>query len=863
MYSPTDIRHWLIVILITLSFENQPLGDILKKIGKENNISFAYSNDIAKLNVSGTYTKKQLGNVLDDLATQTNLEYKIIGRQIVFKKKGDQRPKQNIRGEVYDEHSHFGLPGATIKVIGSDPLIGAATATDGTFLLENLPIGRYNIEISFIGYQSRIEEVVVSAGKEVNVSIGLIEEINKLQEIVVSAYENKVVPTNQMAVVSARSISVEETQRFAGSLSDPARMALSYAGVTSSNGYTNEIIVRGNSPHGLLWRLEGIEVPNPNHYAVEGSSGGFINILNSNNMARSDFFVSAFPAEFGNATSGIFDLRMRKGNADEKEHSLEVASLGLRASTEGPIGKTRGSYLVNYRYSTLGLLGNFLKSYDFPVFQDITFKLNLPTINKGTFSVFGIGGTGKWDQESSVGYFDANQEVVRKTWHDVQHYDLGILGVNHTYSFKNKKTYLETVAALSATQNRPSSSDFNYDIMEPYLEERGKYINSAYRLTSTLNHKFNASNLITTGLKFNYLKYNLRSENGLPDGTITRTLEKSGDANLAQGFVSWQLRPSDDWVINSGLHVTYFSLSQQLLPEPRLGIEHHLNARQSLSFGAGLHSRHESVATYYGESIQNGEITYPNQHLKLSRAAHFVVGYNIAFTDNLHLKAETYWQHQFSIPVENDPQSSYSSINNDISFTTQELVNKGIGKNYGIELTLEKNYANQFYFLITGSLFDAKYKALDGIWRNTRYNTGYAINLIGGKEFDLGRKKEKNRALGINLRGALTGGKRVTPIDLDQSIANGYQTELPELAYSKQLSDYYRLDFSIYYKWERAKTSHQLKVDILNLLEQNVYGIRYVQAKPNQPASIQEYSFNEEDEVQSNTFPIFSYKVNF
>ncbi len=850
--------------VITLSFKDAELQQVFKWIEKEYGASFAYSSEIGKLKVSVSFTKQRFFDAMKKIAEPNGLEFSVIGDQIVFSIKPKPQPRQKIKGEVYDEHARSGLPGATIKILNFEPLTGTVTDDNGLFVLSDLPLGRYSIEISFVGYQTRIEEsIVLGAGKEVNLSIGMIEDINKLEEVVISGYKNRVVPTNQMAVVSARSISTEETERFAGSLSDPARMALSYAGVTSSNGYTNEIIVRGNSPRGLLWRLEGIEIPNPNHYGVEGSSGGFINILNSSNMARSDFFVSAFPSEFGNASSGIFDLRMRKGNADKREYSLEAATLGLRASAEGPIGNNNGSYILNYRYSLLGLLSNFSDNYDLPNFQDATFKINLPTKRNGTFSLFGLAGTGRWNEESGVAYRDATQQIVEESWTDVQHYDLAIAGATHSMSFKNNKTFLENVIALSATQNRPSSSEFNYDIMKPFLKEEGKYVNSGYRLASSLNHKFNAAHVMTAGLKLNYLTYNLEADEGLPTGSVSRVLDKRGEAFLTQGFLSWQWRPSNNWVINGGGHATHFSLNNQLLIEPRFGVEYSLSDLQTISVGMGLHSRHESIATYFGEGVRDGQVVYPNQHLKLARSAHWVLGYNLSFSNHLHVKAEAYYQQQFDVPVEDDPASSYSSINHDVSFTTRQLVNKGVGRNYGIELTLEKNYSNDFYLLTTGSLFDATYKALDGIWRNTRYNVSYAANLIGGKEFRLRKNTSSERGLGLNLRGAFTGGKRVTPIDLQQSIEAGYGVEIEEEAYSKQLSDYYRLDFSVYYKWERKKASHQLKFDVLNLLEQNIYGIRFVQAKLGNPPKIQEYSFNEQDEERSNVFPVFNYKVSF
>jgi hypothetical protein len=849
---------------ITLEFEKKNIYEVLELIADKYDIAFAFARNLSNAKFSGKFENEPLTFVLDYLNEKTGSKYRIIQDQVTLFKGEDLELKtQNIKGVVYDFHSKVPLPGATILILDSNPQLGSITSNDGLFIIKDLHIGRYSLEVRFQGYQTRIiADQVLGAGKEIDLSIGLIEDVNQLSEVVVSGYKNQVVPINQMAVVSARSISAEETQRFAGSLSDPSRMALSYAGVNSSNGYSNEIIVRGNSPKGLLWMLEGIEIPNPNHYAVEGSSGGLINILNSNNMARSDFFVSAFPAEYGNANAGIFDLRMRNGNSDRKEHMVEASLLGLRASTEGPIGQNNGSYLVNYRYSTLGLVGNFAPNYDFPIFQDATFKFKLPTKSSGIFSIFGLGGLGKWDQESSVEFKDDNDIIISKSWHDIQKYDLGILGTSHAITLKNNKTYIETVLSLSSTQNRPSESDFDYQRFDTYLSEQGKYTNMAHRLASTINHKINASHLITTGLKANYLIYNLTQDSGLPNGQVKRELENNGSASLLQTFLSWQFKPSNNWVFNTGAHLTYFSLNDQVIVEPRFGIEHTLANNHTLSIGLGLHSRHESIATYFGENVSGNQVLYPNANLKLSRAAHFVFAYNATLAKNFHLKTEIYYQSLYDIPVENSINSSYSSINNDVSFTTRDLVNEGEGKNYGLELTLEKNFSNQYYFLVTGSLFDSKYKALDGIWRNSRYNTNYGFNLLGGKEFSIG-KSEKNGTLGINLRGAITGGKRVTPIDLAASIAQGYAFEIESQAYSKKLSDYYRLDFSLYYKWETKNASHQIKLDILNLIEQNVYGIRYVPEKYGNPAKIKEYSFNEDDDVVSNIFPIIGYTIKF
>jgi hypothetical protein len=781
----------------------------------------------------------------------------------------NKKPLQNIRGLIFDAQTKSPLQGATIKVTGVDSAKGTTSDVEGKFILEGLPVGRYTLKFSHVGYQTTMmDNILLGAGKESVIDVGLPEDVSVMKAIVISAYKNNVLPTNKMATVSARSISTDETKRYAGSLSDPSRMALSYAGVANGNGYNNGIVIRGNSPKGLLWRLEGIEIPNPNHLAVEGSSSGLINILNSNNMARSDFFISAFPAEYGNAYSGIFDLKMRNGNTNKREHSFEAGIMGLSLSTEGPVNKkNKSSYLLNYRYSTFGLLTKLGSALAGPDFQDLTFKIKLPTKRAGTFSIFGLGGLGKWVEDEEVDFEDSITHNRRTyTAKNLQHYDVGIIGISNKLSL-NDKTFIETVIAASAGQNRPTNSGFNYDssafdIVKPYIKERGKYLNSSYRLSSSLTHKINVKQTLNAGVKLNYLNFSLKSESGLPNGVLTKNLEKKGAASLSQAFIAWQIKTANRWVMNTGIHFTHFSLGKQFLAEPRFGIKKEFNEKRSLSFGAGLHSRHEHLSAYYGELENNGMIIQPNKNLKLNRAAHFVLGYDETLSKNLHLKIEMYYQHLYDIPVEDSINSTYSAVNEDVSFTPKKLTNKGFGRNYGAEVTIEKHYAKQYYYLLTASIFDSKNKTLDNKWRDTRYNINYVVNLVGGKEFTVGRAT-KNKVIGFNVRGSVTGGKRATPVDLQKSIAAGYEVQIKELAYSKQLKDYYRLDFSTYYKWERKKTSHEIKIDILNLVEQNVIGIRYVPSKYGAPAYVKEYSFNEDDEASSNLLPIVSYRINF
>jgi len=265
---------------------------------------------------------------------------------------------QTIRGRVIDIDSKAPLVGAVLFIEGADPMIGSITDAEGYFQFPDLPIGRYTVGVSCIGYENKsLPNQLLGAGKEVVIDIEMSESLKEIDEVVITARKNKGEPINDMSTVSARSITVEETQRFAGSFNDPSRLVSSYSGVMSDPSGNNDIIIRGNSPRGLQWRLEGVDVPNPNHFANEGATGGPISILNNTTLDECDFFSGAFPADYGDAYSGVFDVHLRKGNNKEREFTAQVGVIGMDVTAEGPfISQSLASYIINYRYSSLDLL---------------------------------------------------------------------------------------------------------------------------------------------------------------------------------------------------------------------------------------------------------------------------------------------------------------------------------------------------------------------------------------------------------------------------------------------------------------------------------------------------------------------------
>ncbi len=353
--------------------------------------------------------------------------------------------------------------------------------------------------------------MAVDAGKELVLTVALEEAIGQLTEVTVKPTVEKDNPLNEMATVSARTFSVEETQRFAAAVNDPARMATAYAGVVGASDGNNTIVIRGNTPNGLLWRMEGVEIPNPNHFANVGTASGGISILSAQPLANSDFMTGAFPAEYGNALSGVFDLRLRRGNNQRAEHTIQAGVLGVDVSGEGPFSKSyKGSYLFNYRYSTLGLLSRLGLDIGPGVttFQDFSATIYLPTNRAGTCTIFGFGGLSS-----------QNVQAMRDsaTWTtNYDRYDerfsanTGAVGLTHSVNM-GRRAFLKTVVSASGYQNK-YRGDYLTETYTPEARYREQYTIPKSIISSTLTYKFNARHTLRAGVIGAQIGYTLLRE---------------------------------------------------------------------------------------------------------------------------------------------------------------------------------------------------------------------------------------------------------------------------------------------------------------------------------------------------------------
>lgn len=751
---------------------------------------------------------------------------------------------QTVRGKIIDQEAQSPLPGANVLVLGTDPLLGSSTEADGSFRIERVPVGRHTLKISCVGYEdAQVPEFTVGSGKEVVLTIRLTESLIQMDELVVTAESEKGKPNNELAFISARSFTVEETKRYAASINDPARMALSFAGVASTDDGSNNIVIRGNSPRGVLWRLEGIEVPNPNHFGEEGASGGGVSMLSVNALDNSDFYTGAFPAEYGNAASGVFDIKLRKGNSEQREYALQTGLLGIDFAAEGPFSPNqRASYLVNYRYSTLGILGALgidVVGDAVPNFQDLTFKVHVPTLRAGSFSIWGLGGLSRQATKD-----EGDQESFR--------YDMGTSGLSHVYFF-GSNTYAETTLSYAKTVNsfldREPANRYVYD---------EKFTNNSLRGSWLLNHKFNARHTVRTGLIVSRLSFDLFSQTAEND-TAVIDVDARGATYLLQSYGQWKWRINEQFTLNAGLHHMHFALNGNASLEPRAGLRWELTARQALNLGFGIHSRLDPLVNYFASFVPDGSAlpVQPNRQLELTKARHYVIGYENRLREDLHLKVEAYYQQLYDVPIgfaggHDAPwYSTFSMINYEGGIVSVPLRNNGIGQNRGVELTLEKFFTKQYYFMLTGSLFKSGYTPLDGKEYSTRFNGNHVLNLLGGKEFQLGGSSSK--VLAINLRALWAGGNRYTPVDLAASRRSGDAVYQWNRRYAGQVKDYLRADVRVSFRRNRARYTSTISLDIQNVTNrQNVFS--------------QYYSNTAQDVVSSyqiGLVPVLNYRVEF
>ena len=766
---------------------------------------------------------------------------------------------QVVRGTLTQQATGQPLAGVTISVLGLPSPLSTESDAAGRFRLEAVPVGRHTLTLVKAGFVDyTIPDLVVGGGKEVVLDLELEEVIYETAPVEINAGTSR-----DLRRVSTRVFTVEESKRFAAVYFDPARLAASFPGVIQANDQANNLIVRGNSPNGIAWRMEGVDIVNPNHLTNAGTfsdrlsqSGGGTIILSTQLLTNSSLSTGAFAPEYGNALAGVFDIHLRRGNNEHYEFTGQAGLIGVDLSAEGPLARSQGgAFVANYRYSTVGLLGLLGISFggEDITYQDLAFNLSLPTRKAGTFTLFGMGGI---SHNLFTGPREDSLRSEAKDRYDIAFRSrMGAAGMTHKIAL-GSRTSLRSVLAVSGIRST-RFGDIITDTGDLRRVEEDTLIQTRVSFHTALTHRFSARSHVTVGTYISQLGFQLgaaRRHPFQPAADLVPLNQADGGYYLFQPYANWRYQLASGLELNAGLHSMLFSLNDSRVLEPRFSLNWQPQPRHSLRLAYGLHSQLQLPGTYFSTvSDLEGQVRTPNAQLGFSRAHHIVLSYNYLLADNLHLRLEPYYQHLFDIPVVPDPSRPVSVLNLLEGYVTDSLVNAGTGRNYGLDFSLEKYLSQRYYYLISGSLYESRFTAMDGVERDTRFNGNYLLSLTTGREWERLTRRGKNKVFGINIRGIYQGGFRAMPIDVAAS-EQAFTTVFDESqGFTERFPDYFRADLRLVFKRYTQRYTRTFSLDIQNVANtQNV--------------AFQTYDFVAGAVVtryQLGAIPLLSYRIEF
>jgi len=727
---------------------------------------------------------------------------------------------QNVRGNIKENFTEQPIEGVIVKLLKDNQTYKETLSDkDGKFIFSEVELGHYDILFTHVNYKSFIQpSILVSVSKETVLNISMESRNVQLDEVEVNPDKERGVPNNEMANSSVFSITPRDARRIAGGLDDPIRVSGTLPGVTSASGFSSNFVsIRGNSPRGLKYNMEGVELPNPTHFARIGSSGGTFTIFSMQLLDKSDFYTGAFSAQFGDALGGVFDVKFKKGNAKQHEMTFQIGSLGVEFGSEGPLSKkNNSSYVFNYRYATVGLgrIGN----PSTPTYQDFSFNIDIPLAKSNAkLQFFGISGIS-----------DRTRKAIADSSLWVESLDrtkLYIASTTATFGsvykkYINPKTIFKATLLGSYTK-QADNKEYTQDDFTILQKKINQYESIPLSGALSLKHKFGLKHSNVTGLSFNSTSHKWLAEKySFTQAKQIVLMNGTGRSNLLKAYTQSKFSLTEKMNILAGVHFLYYDVTNQNTVEPRLSFNYQLNNRHSLSLSAGMHSQVENYATYlYEQTDLNGQITHPNQNLKLAKSRHYILGYKGKVFTNHRLRIEAYYQELYDVPVDT---GTFSTINISELADLRALTNNGTGRNYGIDIGFERYTDNGLYYIFNSSFWRSLYTAGDGIERSTAFDNNFNMRFIIGKEYKLRASTSKKgidkyRSFSWNSNFNILGGQTYTPLNLVTSKIEQETIYNESLAFSQKGKTLLFLDFNFSYTINKKSRKTVWAIQIKNL----------------------------------------------
>ncbi len=745
----------------------------------------------------------------------------VVGLFIAFSWGWAQNVVSTIQGKVVDSQTQAPIGGVFISVYVHDSLFRSALSdTTGFFKIDSIPVGYVRLKAQAAGYEDLITPLMfLHSGKALEVLLPLEEKVVDLEEVVIQGEVYQ-----EVDAVSAQRLSSEQLMRQAGGFGDVARIALSLPGVNLSSDSRNDIIIRGNSPLGVLWRLEGFNIPPPQHFNTLGTTGGAVSILNANLLQQATLYTGAWPALYNNATAGVFDLVLREGNNQKHEFLAASGFNGFEIDAEGPLWNSYSTFLAAYRYSTLALFKKIGLDFNLgatPEYQDLTFKIAAHNRkNPNTWTLFGIAGNSQiqliYEQKDTndMSFVDIPSNTYYKG-------ALAILGTKYTL-FHNSNWRSEVGVLWSLAQNSVKVDSVHpitlvakpaYGMLVQNQQWEGMYRTFI---------KWRKKHFFALGFYWDYFLFNMQDSVSL-DNRFVRNYDVQQGSSLLQGYAQWEYKFSSRVKMQLGVSGLYFDFAKDYSVDVRWSLYYRWKPRHSFRLGLGKHAQIQPVSLYFRESrLPDGTKRRTNERLKMTQSLHGVLAYTWQWAPLWRLHVEVYYQYLYRVPVEQRP-SPYSALNEGATFVppmTDSLVNKGIGYNYGVDLLVERSMEKGFYFQWALSLFRSLYEGSDGVLRPTAFSGDFLTRLTAGKIF-------RQRWV-VDARWLFGGNRRYIPIDLTQSRLKGEEVLDWNQAYQKRYPNYFRIDLRLAYRQQHKNYFYEAGINLQNLTNhKNVFQYRY------------------------------------
>ena len=763
---------------------------------------------------------------------------------------------QTVRGTIKESFTERVIEGVVVKLLTENSVYKEAISdARGNFTFSDVQLGFYDIQFTHIGYKSFIQpSISVTVSKETVLNIVMESTGKNLDEVEVNPNKERGIPNNEMANSSVFSIHPNDARRIAGGLDDPIRVAGTLPGVTAATSFSaNFVSIRGNSPRSLKYQMEGVELPNPTHFARIGGSGGTFTIFSMQLMDKSDFYTGAFSAQFGDALGGVFDVKFKKGNSNQHEMTFQIGSLGAEFGSEGPLSKkNNSSYVLNYRYATvaLGRIGNPSS----PTYQDLSFNIDIPLAkSKGKLQFFAIAGTSDRTRSALQDSSEWKESLDRTTLYLAS--TTATMGAVYKKYIGTKSVFKATAAGSYSKQT--DNKNYLQDDFSIIRQKINEYSSIPITGALSLKHKFGLRHSNITGLSYNTTTHDWRAEKYSFNQNMQIVLmDGSGRSNLFKAYTQSKFSVTENFNILAGVHFLNYDVTNQQTVEPRLSFNYQINARHSVSLSSGMHSQIENYATYlYEETNSTGATINPNKDLRLSKAIHYILGYKGKVFKNHRLRIEAYYQQLYDVPVDS---FTFSTINLEELSDLRALTNSGTGQNYGIDLGFERYTDNGLYYIFNSSFWRSLYTAGDGIQRSSAFDNNYNLRFIVGKEYKLKAsqtKKGVDRYRSFSWNGSLNvlGGQVYTPLDLLNSRIEQETIYDESVAFTEKGETLLFLDFNFSYTINKKKRKSVWAIQIKNLLN-------------NGNALYREYDtiLDREVEVKSTSFfPNIYYRLEF